>query len=165
MKTVELIIKHLNGLISKYQLEIDLLTKMKNKPTNELHQAEIDINIAYFEEEIKEIKDILEELENEEQKYVLIPMNEIPKGIRINPMDYASTEQEKLILSSIEDVNFSDNTIYKLKACEIFTVLELISFSKDEIKMYRNLGKKSLKEIEEFMSKNNLSWGFTLNNK
>ncbi|WP_123838410.1 hypothetical protein [Chryseobacterium oncorhynchi] len=54
MNTTDLIIKHLNALISKYQLEIDLLTEMKKKPTNELHQAEIDINITYLEEEIKE---------------------------------------------------------------------------------------------------------------
>ncbi|WP_126652191.1 hypothetical protein [Chryseobacterium aureum] len=60
----ELIIKHLNNLNYKYQLEIDLLMELKNKPTNELHQAEIQINIAYYEEEIKEIKEIVESLKN-----------------------------------------------------------------------------------------------------
>lgn len=59
----DLTIKHLNALISKYQLEIDLLTEMKKKPTNELHQAEIDININYFQEEIKEIREIVGSLE------------------------------------------------------------------------------------------------------
>lgn len=59
MNTADLIIKHLNALTSKYQLEIDLLLEMKKKPTNELHQAEIDINIAYFEEEIKEIQELV----------------------------------------------------------------------------------------------------------
>ncbi|PWN59219.1 hypothetical protein [Chryseobacterium oncorhynchi] len=63
MKKSDLIVKHLNALISKYQLEIDLLTEMKKKPTNELHQAEIDINIKYFEEEIKEIQEVKNSLD------------------------------------------------------------------------------------------------------
>ncbi|MCT2410024.1 hypothetical protein NZD88_20910 [Chryseobacterium antibioticum] len=63
MNTTDIIIKHLNALTSKYQLEIDLLTEMKKKPINELHQAEIDINITYFEEEIKEIQEVIESLE------------------------------------------------------------------------------------------------------
>lgn len=88
MNTTDLIIKHLNALLSKYQLEIDLLTEMKKKPTNELHQAEIDINIAYFEEEIKEIQEIVESLDGKGKNYVIIPMDEIPKGIRINPNDF-----------------------------------------------------------------------------
>lgn len=141
MKTTDLIVKHLNVLISKYKVEIDLLSDMKKKPTNELHQAEIDININYFVEEIKEIKNIVEILENED-------------------LDKATSEKEKLILSSIENVGFSSNTLIKLKVCEVFTVLELISMSKEDLKRYRNLGKNSLKEIEEFMEKNNLSWNF-----
>lgn len=71
MKTTDLIIKHLNALISKYQLEMDLLSEMKKKPINELHQAEIDINIAYFEEEIKEIKEILKVLERDSKRDTL----------------------------------------------------------------------------------------------
>lgn len=63
MNTTDLIVKHLNALTSKYQLEIDLLTEMKKKPTNELHQAEIDINITYFKEEIKEIQEVVDSLE------------------------------------------------------------------------------------------------------
>ncbi|PWN59142.1 hypothetical protein [Chryseobacterium oncorhynchi] len=88
MNTTDLIIKHLNALNSKYQLDIDLLTEMKKKPTNELHQAEIDINITYFKEEIKEIKEILEDLEREEKKYTVIPMGNLSeiKSIPINPV-------------------------------------------------------------------------------
>jgi len=104
MNTNDLIMKHLNALISKYQLEIDLLKEMKKKPTNELHQAEIDINIAYFEEEIKEIQEIVESLDEKGKNYVIIPMDEIPKGIRINPFKYLS-EKEELIKDAVELLN------------------------------------------------------------
>lgn len=154
-------IKHLSALISKYQIEVDLLKEMRKKPTNELHQAEISLNIDYFEEEIREIKEIIEVMEREEEKYTVIPMGDLSKvkSIRINPLKDLS-EKEKLIISSIENVGFSSNTILKLKVCEIFTVLELISMSKENLKLYRNIGKNSMKEIEEFITNNGLSWNF-----
>jgi len=36
---------------------------MKDKPTNDLHQAEIDLNINYYDQEIKEIDEIVRDLE------------------------------------------------------------------------------------------------------
>jgi hypothetical protein len=59
----ELIIKHLNNLRFKLGQEKDLLLKMKEKPTNDLHQAEIDLNINYYDQEIKEIDEIVRNLE------------------------------------------------------------------------------------------------------
>jgi hypothetical protein len=103
---IGLIIKHLNALISKYQLEIDLLLEMKKKPTNELHQAEIDLNINYFEEEIKEIQEIVDLLEKEEKKFIRIPMDmdEI-KSSRINPL---SNILDDFIVGNLNEDEFNE---------------------------------------------------------
>lgn len=96
MTQTEQIIKHLNALISKYKVEIDLLTEMKKKPTNELHQAEIDINIAYFEEEIKEIQEIVNSL-SKLPDFEMIDYSEL-KSVRLNPNDFQEKENIKEIL-------------------------------------------------------------------
>lgn len=103
---IGLIIKHLNALISKYQLEIDLLLEMKKKPTNELHQTEIDLNINYFEEEIKEIQEIVDLLEKEEKKFIRIPMDmdEI-KSSRINPL---SNILDDFIVGNLNEDEFNE---------------------------------------------------------
>lgn len=134
MKTNDLIIKHLNALTSKYQLEIDLLLEMKKKPTNELHQAEIDININYFEEEIKEIKDIVDLLEREEKNYTLIPMGDLSKvkSIRINPFKEASTDlqstgTEKTFASSYQEelIKEAETLLNEFKQSDDFAKNEL----------------------------------------
>lgn len=54
---------------------------------------------------------------------------------------------------SIEQTNLSDLTINKLKSYEINTVEQLLNLSKEDLKKYRNIGKNSQKEIEEFKKK------------
>lgn len=139
MKTTDLIIKHLKALISKYKVEIDLLMEMKKKKTNELHQAEIDINITDFEEQIKEIQDIVDSLERS-PIYISYPEE---NSILLSPSATGRT-------MSIEQTNLTDFTIQKLKNYEINTVPQLLSMSKEDLKKYRNLGNKVLNEIEEF---------------
>lgn len=65
-ETNKLIIKHLNHLRLRLSKEKDAISKMKETPTNELHQAEIDLNIEYYNLELKEIDDIVKKLENEQ---------------------------------------------------------------------------------------------------
>ena len=47
-----------------------------------------------------------------------------------------------------------------LKHAEVFTLGELVSFSKNDLLKFRNFGKKSLTELEELVEDKNLHFGF-----
>jgi len=59
----QLIIKHLNNLCFKLEYERDLLLKKRENPEDNLYCRETDININYYDEEIKEIREIIYDLE------------------------------------------------------------------------------------------------------
>ncbi|UEQ75250.1 hypothetical protein [Chryseobacterium arthrosphaerae] len=60
----ERIIQHLENLSHKYKTEIAFLEQLKKKPTNLLHQNEIDININFYSSEIKDIEKNIRALES-----------------------------------------------------------------------------------------------------
>ena len=47
-----------------------------------------------------------------------------------------------------------------LKAAEVETLGELVSYSKSDLMKFRNFGKKSLTELEELVNSKNLNFGF-----
>lgn len=76
---------------------------------------------------------------------------EIPKEPR-NPM----------LDKFIDDIEFSlsNRTINSLKGSNILTIEDLIRLNKKDLWKFRNLGSKSIKEIEEFVFSNNLNFGY-----
>lgn len=143
MTQTEQIIKHLNALISKYQLEIDLLIEMYKKPTNELHQAEIDINISYFEEEIKEIKDLVE--------YI----SELPY---FKFLDVSEGENNSL-LDSNEDAKLNYiNSIGNIQKEDFERAMNKISIIPQITKMISNNNEMEVKQIFiDYLSQNGFS--------
>lgn len=79
----------------------------------------------------------------------------------------ASVEKEKAIdpklkktLSLIvQDVGFSNRVLQIFFNNNIFAVSDIVKYSKRNMSRLRNCGKKSIKEIEDFLKKNELSWG------
>lgn len=58
------ILKHLNHLRQMLGRELDFLLESKDHPDlADITQAEIQLNIQYYEAEIKEIEDIVRDLE------------------------------------------------------------------------------------------------------
>tara|TARA_R110000782_G_scaffold266635_1_gene361330 strand:- start:32 stop:547 length:516 start_codon:yes stop_codon:yes gene_type:complete len=58
----------------------------------------------------------------------------------------------------IRDMDFSVRAYNCLKAAEIRTLRDLLGFSIEELMGYRNFGRRSLLEIEQFVSENGLSF-------
>ena len=49
-----------------------------------------------------------------------------------------------------------------LKAAEVDTLGDLVTFSKSDLMKFRNFGKKSLTELEELVENKNLSFGMDI---
>lgn len=71
------------------------------------------------------------------------------------------SEKEKILNKTIEELDFSVRSYNCLKKSSINTLKDLIKYSPEEIIKIKNLGKKSLDEIKEKISK----YGFILGEK
>ena len=74
--------------------------------------------------------------------------------------DEETLHTRQLLKSKLVDMDLSVRALYCLKAAEVETLGELVSFSKSDLMKFRNFGKKSLTELEELVHSKGLSFGF-----
>ena len=65
---------------------------------------------------------------------------------------------DRILSMPIEDYNLSVRTMNCLKAADINTLGDLLSYKKKDLLRYRNFGKRSLSEIESFVENLGLEW-------
>ena len=73
-------------------------------------------------------------------------------------------ENSVLLSKNIVDLPFTVRAINVMKMAEIQTVGDMISFKKSELLRFRNMGKKTLRELEEFADKYGLEFGMKVPN-
>ena len=74
--------------------------------------------------------------------------------------DEETLHTRQLLKSKLVDMDLSVRALNCLKAAEVETLGELVSFSKSDLMKFRNFGKKSLTELEELVHSKGLSFGF-----
>lgn len=67
-----------------------------------------------------------------------------------------------ILSSRLIDYGLSVRTLNVMKAYDIETVGELVSHSRDEVERFRNLGRKSVYQLEEFVRQLGLDWGMEI---
>tara|TARA_B100000902_G_C27318979_1_gene923111 strand:+ start:4528 stop:5514 length:987 start_codon:yes stop_codon:yes gene_type:complete len=77
-----------------------------------------------------------------------------------NDFDEDSLHMSQLLKTNLVDLGLSVRSLNCLKHAEVFTLGELVSFSKNDLLKFRNFGKKSLTELEELVDEKNLHFGF-----
>ena len=77
-----------------------------------------------------------------------------------NEFDEDSLHMSQLLKTTLVDLGLSVRSLNCLKHAEVFTLGELVSFSKTDLLKFRNFGKKSLTELEELVADKNLHFGF-----
>jgi len=80
----------------------------------------------------------------------------------LSDFDDKDLHTRQVLMTKLTDLNFSVRALNCLKAAEIETVGELVSFTKNEMLKFRNFGKKSLNELEEFMKVHKLEFGMNI---
>ena len=76
-----------------------------------------------------------------------------------NELDEESLRTRHLLMSKLADVGLSVRAFNCLKAAEIETFADLVSYTRPELMKFRNFGRKSLHEIELLVEKMKLEFG------
>lgn len=74
-------------------------------------------------------------------------------------LDEESLRMRHLLLTKLSDMGLSVRAYNCLKAADIDTFADLVSYSRNELMMFRNFGKKSLNEIDQLVEKMKLQFG------
>ena len=77
----------------------------------------------------------------------------------VESYDEEGLEMRKLLLKQLTELELSVRALNCLKAAEVDTVADLVSYTKADLMKFRNFGKKSLTELEDLVSNLGLSFG------
>ena len=76
--------------------------------------------------------------------------------------DEESLHMRQLLKTRLTDMDLSVRALNCLKAAEVDTLGDLVSFNKSDLMKFRNFGKKSLTELEELVVTKGLNFGMDL---
>ena len=76
--------------------------------------------------------------------------------------DEESLHMRQLLKTKLIDMDLSVRALNCLKAVEVDTLGDLVSFNKNDLMKFRNFGKKSLTELEELVDVKGLNFGMDL---
>ena len=76
--------------------------------------------------------------------------------------DETSLHMRQLLKTKLVDMDLSVRALNCLKAADVETLAELVTFNKNDLLKFRNFGKKSLAELEELVKAKSLHFGMNL---
>lgn len=77
----------------------------------------------------------------------------------VEEFDESSLHMRQLLKTKLVDLDLSVRALNCLKAAEVETLGELVSYNKNDLLKFRNFGKKSLTELEDLVKAKNLQFG------
>ena len=124
------------------KLNLEIVTDGSISPSAALQEA-ANILIYHFKLFTDENKISLETISDSETK----------------ELDEESLRMKHLLLTKLSDMGLSVRAYNCLKAANIDTFADLVSYSRSELMKFRNFGRKSLNEIAQLVEKMKLSFG------
>jgi len=76
--------------------------------------------------------------------------------------DESTLHIRQLLKTKLVDMDLSVRALNCLKAADVETLGDLVSYSKNDLLKFRNFGKKSLAELEQLVSSKNLEFGMNV---
>ena len=76
--------------------------------------------------------------------------------------DETSLHMRQLLKTKLVDMDLSVRALNCLKAADVETLGDLVSYNKNDLLKFRNFGKKSLTELEELVASKNLTFGMNV---
>ena len=76
--------------------------------------------------------------------------------------DEESLHMRQLLKTKLVDMDLSVRALNCLKAADVETLGELVSFNKADLMKFRNFGKKSLIELDELVANKGLVFGMDI---
>ncbi len=90
-----------------------------------------------------------------------ITMEEEPKTVS-EEFDENTLHIRQLLKTKLIDLDLSVRALNCLKAAEVVTLGQLVSYNKNDLLKFRNFGRKSLTELEALVEKKNLEFGMNV---
>lgn len=90
-----------------------------------------------------------------------ISLDEEDKSVA-EEFDENTLHVRQLLKTKLVDLDLSVRALNCLKAAEVDTLGELVSFNKNDLLKFRNFGKKSLTELEDLVKSKNLTFGMNV---
>jgi DNA-directed RNA polymerase subunit alpha len=87
---------------------------------------------------------------------------EVDEIAQTDAYDEESLHMRQLLKTKLVDMDLSVRALNCLKAAEVDTLGDLVSFHKSDLMKFRNFGKKSLTELNELVDSKNLNFGMDL---
>lgn len=84
---------------------------------------------------------------------------EQPEKEHTESYDEEILRMRQLLNQRLVDMDLSVRALNCLKAADVETLGQLVSYNRNDLLKFRNFGKKSLTELDETLEKNNLSFG------
>jgi len=84
---------------------------------------------------------------------------ELEERVEVEEFDETSLHMRQLLKTKLSDMDLSVRALNCLKAADIETLGELVSYNKNDLLKFRNFGKKSLTELEDLVENKNLTFG------
>jgi DNA-directed RNA polymerase subunit alpha len=84
------------------------------------------------------------------------------RGAEPEEFDETSLHMRQLLKTKLVDMDLSVRALNCLKAADIETLGDLVSFNKNDLLKFRNFGKKSLTELEDLVENKGLSFGMNV---
>ena len=94
-------------------------------------------------------------------KNLCIEMNyaPTPKEKQAEPSEQLSPEMKALLSQKVEDLDLSVRTRNILKRNGIDTILDICRLKRTDCLKFRDAGKNTLTELDDFLTAHNLTWG------
>ena len=89
-------------------------------------------------------------------------MMEKPGSDVVEDFDEEVLHMRQLLKTKLVDMDLSVRALNCLKAAEVDTLGQLVSFHRNDLLKFRNFGKKSLTELDEVLEKYNLTFGMDI---
>ena len=87
---------------------------------------------------------------------------ELPSKVINDEPDDNASQMKNLLKAKLSDMDLSVRAMNCLKAADVETMGQLVSFSKQDLMKFRNFGKKSLTELEELVHAKGLKFGMDI---
>ncbi|MBN2730469.1 MAG: DNA-directed RNA polymerase subunit alpha [Bacteroidales bacterium] len=87
---------------------------------------------------------------------------DIPEKVVSEDFDEDYIHMRQMLKTKLTDLDLSVRALNCLKAADVETLGQLVSYNKNDLLKFRNFGKKSLAELEELVKSKNLHFGMNI---
>jgi DNA-directed RNA polymerase subunit alpha len=93
---------------------------------------------------------------------IAVEQEAVVAKVQVEDLDESGLHMRQLLKTKLVDMDLSVRALNCLKAADVETLGDLVSYNKNDLLKFRNFGKKSLTELEDLVHSKNLTFGMNV---